>query len=612
MKCIIPIIDNGVTVRHECHASNQSVKLTKENIMIKNRDTWTMEITFPLSMSENMEVFGHINRIDVTRRKAQFKDCTLYAGNTRIITGTGTVTYVSDTEARLQILAGKEDYRYKEGFEQSYIDRLNYVMPAAYSYFPMSNNTQGYIRSEFESKYEELLPYCTFTTIYAGSIVCNWPWFYENGTRISLHNPSVQPNLWFVVRTCLESLGYELKLRWYEYDIPSGNAQLIQSRAYELFPNVYMCNVRKPTVKFAMALPHWTVERFLHEVEQLFNVTFVFSEDSHTAFMMDNASLSSEEVAVECVDEFSAEYDDEGIKLIGASNLAYNLSDAHPAGIDISEDILALFNAREFDSKQAAINDWTATQTDEETLMTTIWKFPEGYFYSDFVVGDNNEKTFFYKDAGQLQHLTRTQGNADDTVTLNIAPVAMGFVRFKAMKGLVGNLSTGWYENGINLPCMDEPVDEDDDSPAYYSVKMAIDDEAQKDDEVAERLEVFTLGDNVEYNFHDDTSDGWVCKLNIRFPQTFADSGWYDSLFPVNSLALDRDRVSNTIGSLHGTARSIEGQIRHTIRFLYHGMPDPKKVYIIRGKRFLCEKIEVEIKDDMIQDLKTGYFFEML
>ena len=600
MKCIIPITANGVTERHECHASNQSVKLTKENIMIKTRDTWTMEITFPLSMRENMEVFGHINRINVTRRKAQFKDCTLYAGNTRIITGTGTVTYVSDTEARLQILAGKEEYRFKDVNSQGYIDKLQYNVPKDYfGIFPGKPSSEAYTVSEFETMSEELLPYCCYTIIADGEYILNKPNFDNHGANVSRVKCAIQPNLWFVVRTCLQSLGYELKLSWMEYDVQTSTARLVQSEAYRLFPLIYICSTRLSKTDIARALPHWTIEKFLQEVESLFNVSFLLDSESHTAIVIDNGNYQAENVAVESFDDFTAEYDAEGIKLIGASSIAYNLGDMHENGTSIESNIMEEFEVLEFSSKEDAINSWNAMRSNTDSLLTTIWKFPEGYFYTATSYDENNGTTTYYrKDAGQLQALVREAGNDDNVVTLNIAPVALGY-RFFQVDG------RDYAQNGILIMESDSNSDTD-----IFTVEMAVEGETSPDEDVAERMEVFLLGPSKETLYWEN--ENGKRKINTRHPFTFIESGFYGSDEIDTSLALDRDWTTNTIGSLHGSARRIEGHIRHTMRFLYEGMPDPKKIYIIRGKRFLCEKIEVEIKDDKIQDLKTGYFFEML
>ena len=45
------------------------------------------------------------------------------------------------------------------------------------------------------------------------------------------------------------------------------------------------------------------------------------------------------------------------------------------------------------------------------------------------------------------------------------------------------------------------------------------------------------------------------------------------------------------------------------IKFKSSTIPDPSKIYIFHGKRFVCAKIEVEIKDDGIEPIMTGSFY---
>lgn len=45
------------------------------------------------------------------------------------------------------------------------------------------------------------------------------------------------------------------------------------------------------------------------------------------------------------------------------------------------------------------------------------------------------------------------------------------------------------------------------------------------------------------------------------------------------------------------------------VKFKSADIPDPSKIYIIRNKRFVCEKIEMEVKDETINPIYTGYFY---
>ena len=47
------------------------------------------------------------------------------------------------------------------------------------------------------------------------------------------------------------------------------------------------------------------------------------------------------------------------------------------------------------------------------------------------------------------------------------------------------------------------------------------------------------------------------------------------------------------------------------VKFKSDVIPDPSKIYIIRNKKFVCEKIELEIKNDDIEPIYTGYFYMM-
>lgn len=47
------------------------------------------------------------------------------------------------------------------------------------------------------------------------------------------------------------------------------------------------------------------------------------------------------------------------------------------------------------------------------------------------------------------------------------------------------------------------------------------------------------------------------------------------------------------------------------IKFRANGIPDPSNIYIFRNKKYICEKIETDIKDDSIDPVHVGYFYMM-
>ena len=71
-------------------------------------------------------VFGALNRLDTSKRNRVFDDCVLMADNVSVIRGVGTVTSVTRTELKLQILSGGSSLRYRSDLEHIYIDRISY------------------------------------------------------------------------------------------------------------------------------------------------------------------------------------------------------------------------------------------------------------------------------------------------------------------------------------------------------------------------------------------------------------------------------------------------------------------------------------------------------
>lgn len=54
----------------------------------------------------------------------------------------------------------------------------------------------------------------------------------------------------------------------------------------------------------------------------------------------------------------------------------------------------------------------------------------------------------------------------------------------------------------------------------------------------------------------------------------------------------------------------IDTKHRYCIRFLSNEIPDSGNIFLIRNRRFVCERIEVSISQGGMDRLMTGYFYE--
>lgn len=79
-----------------------------------------------------------------------------------------------------------------------------------------------------------------------------------------------------------------------------------------------------------------------------------------------------------------------------------------------------------------------------------------------------------------------------------------------------------------------------------------------------------------------------------------------------NNFSLSLNSVANgavSLAEFHSKAFKIDSRNCMEVKFKSDVIPDPSKIYIIRNKRFVCEKIEMEVKDDTIEPIYTGYFY---
>ena len=229
-----------------------------------------------------------------------------------------------------------------------------------------------------------------------------------------------------------------------------------------------------------------------------------------------------------------------------------------------------------------------------------------------------------WKLAGIWSPLIRDK-SSDDYVDLNISPAAQVVENINFKTGL---LEDKYYEERclLSIPNNKEPdskdCDIDEDGYSYTSVQDALDDESMldKSEDEQECMNIFfILPGRVQIGGIKTTSLSWV-DIKSRWPQFVTDyrinedyryCGIVDIYYDYYSLSLrKKSEIGSTcLGSLHDNGLELDKKNCMEIKFKSDDIPDPSKIYIIRNKRFVCEKIEMEVKDDAIEPVYTGYFY---
>lgn len=607
--------------------STSSIKVTYANQYVTDDGEYTYDITFPMDILANREIFKNVSRFEVAKNIAKYDDCKLYVDSRIIMSGIGTILSVNQNEVKLQIVGGKSRIKFKEKLTKHYIDELDLGIADKPGYTVDKGWSQGfkniqkindiYRLDDDKSKFLGVEGKWCFVPVRdeTNDMIANFVGVDKTKQFIGYNAPfimnlAVQPNLMHIFRKVVEYEGYTLKRN--DYDCKPWNLLYIAS-AYK-------------TRELRKALPHWSSYTFIEEFRKLFNATIVFDDILKTCSVINAAELTTaDSIKIEPLDEYTTDYDEDGsISTSSTANLEYNLGGS--ANRDSYEVISkkVFENFESFHSEEISLDHQFVTTTllwsEKKKRQTIIENFGDYYIY---VEDESGKKK--WKLAGIWSPLIRDK-SSEDYVDLNISPAAQVVEDINFKTALIGE--DKYYEKRclLSMPNDKEPdskeSDIDDDGFSYTSVQDAIDDEStlDKTEDDQECMNIFfILPGRVQIGGPNQTRLSWV-GMKSRWPQFLTDyrinedyrySGIADIFHDTYSLSLRKTREvgSTCLGSFHNNGLRIDNKNSMEVKFKSDEIPDPSQIYIIRNKRFVCAKIEMEVKDDAIEPIYTGYFY---
>lgn len=608
-------------------AASQSIKLTYANQYVTDDGEYSYDINFPMSIMDNRRVFHNVSRFDVSKVTQKFNDCKLYVSGRLILSGVGTIISVTEAEIKLQIVGGKSRIKFNDKLTKHYIDEIpfgtadkpGYTVDKGFSQKFKDKISEIYRLNEDKSEFLGAEGRWCFMPVRdeTNDLIANFVGVDRTEQFIGYNAPfimnlAVQPNLMYIFRKVVEYEGYSLKRN--DFDCKPWNLLYIAS-AYK-------------TRELCKALPHWSSYTFIEEFRKLFNATIVFDDIKKTCSVINASELTTaDSVEIEPLDEYTTDYDEDGsLSTSSTANLEYNLGDS--ANRDnyevISKKVFESFeivHSTEVMGLDRQFASTTMLWSEKKKRQTIIENFGDYYIY---VEDENGKKS--WKLAGIWSPLIRDK-SSEDYVDLNISPAA------QVVKDI--NFKTGFFEDKyyekrclLSIPNNKEPdskdCDIDEDGYSYTSVQDALDDESMLDtsEDEQECMNIFfILPGRVQIGGIKTTSLSWVGNKS-RWPQFVTDyrinddyrySGIVDIFYDFYSLSLRKKREIGTtcLGSLHDNGLKIDNKNCLQVKFKSEVIPDPSNTYIIHNKKYVCEKIELEVKDEQIEPIFVGYFYMM-
>lgn len=608
-------------------AASQSIKLTYANQYVTDDGEYSYDINFPMSIMDNRRVFHNVSRFDVSKVTQKYNDCKLYVSGRLILSGVGTVISVTEAEIKLQIVGGKSRIKFNDKLTKHYIDEIpfgtadkpGYTVDKGFSQKFKDKISEIYRLNEDKSEFLGAEGRWCFMPVRdeTNDLIANFVGVDRTKQFIGYNAPfimnlAVQPNLMYIFRKVVEYEGYSLKRN--DFDCKPWNLLYIAS-AYK-------------TRELCKALPHWSSYTFIEEFRKLFNATIVFDDIKKTCSVINASELTTaDSVEIEPLDEYTTDYDEDGsLSTSSTANLEYNLGDS--ANRDNYEviskkvfDSFEIVHSEELMGSDRQFASTTLLWSEKKKRQTIIENFGDYYIYVEDEDGNKN-----WKLAGIWSPLIR-DSSSDDYVNLNISPAAqvVGNINFRS-----GLLEDNYYEKRclLSIPNDKEPdskeCDIDEDGYSYTSVQDALDDESMLDtsEDEQECMNIFfILPGRVQTGDGTNTKLSWVGEKS-RWPQFMTDyrinrgyrySGisFIDDAYYSLALCMKSEIGTTCLGSLHDNGLKIDNKNCLQIKFKSEVIPDPSNTYIIHNKKYACEKIELEVKDDQIEPIFVGYFYMM-
>ncbi|MGN0050209.1 MAG: hypothetical protein ACI37N_03355 [Prevotella sp.] len=630
--------------------TSAKVKITYENQYIKDSGSYTYEIQFPMAIAANRIFFRFAGRLDVGKRLPEYEDCKLYVDNRLLISGKGVVASITDTIVKLQIIGGASRIKYNSKFALHFIDEVDFpdfsVKTEAVKCRLLGKNWMlgGFYDIDLSTSnmvgQEGVYTLCpiydeTNDTFSNGILVGIWADMGRDYPDAKMYNLAIQPNLFFVLRRLLEFEGYTLTRN--DFDKEPWN-------------RLYIANVRR-TMKMNLALPHWTVYTFIDELRKLFNATFIFNDAKKTCQLVATGELDTADIAeYDCIDEFTSERNEDGIKYIATSNVEFSMADsAARSYLEIlPHKALKEFAVVDCQNREECITKGKAMA--EKQRRTTIFRYPQGYivFVVDYETEDSENMIEMAKEVGMFSPIIRNE-NSEESVKLKIVPVAMTTMKRWKSDDNEYLLDMDWQGDiTVLVPSAQSSKEESmdslvkknrwyyfagisegdtsgsDDEDIYLTVQDALEDASVLDTKVEDddsRIELF-FQSPYTYNYKNKQpelvmgaqSASGATNVAYRYPLAFTDYRMfpqYTTEFETATLTLQNLPHLESLGK-YASKILVDQYHQVTIKFISNDIPDPSCIFSFRGKRYICEKIEMEASNTGVDRLKTGYFYEII
>ena len=590
-----------------------SFEYVAENRLFSGSDGYTLTITFPLNdCPQNIAIFGHINRADVATQKIIF-DCEIRDKGFYKF-GSITITEISESEVKTQFLEGRSEQNFDDTFDDIYINELDLGSASGANDSTPSN---AWNPSLNQMKCVAL----PWVNDYSGNIQNLADYIVDDATQKKGHyqwnsecrGRSWQPYLLYITKKMCEVVGYSFDFSNWEDK--------------EEYKYLLICNTLPyawDTGGFARALPHWSVAEYFEKLELFLGGEFTIDHRARSvnfAFTSDTlASLPAVQLS-NVVDEHTAEVtvEDDKCEYQEAKNLVYKECDHEMWKFYSCDWFVKAWQHNVV--RYASMSELLAANRSFRT-----WNGSNSR-------GSNMNKLLYAEDLDAyfiIRSLSKTLVEKRDGWMPNRYSYTMELRPINLFGGRIVNDSEDADEIEIEfVPAwVDETEDKygrllflsfsgyDETDSTSTSIRV---DPAERKKEIDATLyqplplQSLTAGEQTKKaEYYDRIYVGWwdgALSSDGKLPHPFVEDveitdDWTNFRNVHFSL-----RINNQMLNRRRVVHAINPKVKKTFKFIADTIPNPRAVFFIKGKKYLCEKITATFTEQGMSQLLKGVFY---
>ncbi len=660
----------------------QTIKFIRENTFFTKSGTYTFDIILPALCPENIAIFGHIYRKDQRKMAKMTFDACLQIDNKVILKGTATITTITDTTIKVQLMGGNSELNFYTKNENRYIDELNlgtwYDVEGIVSSDLTMRSMAEYIKTIFQNDISSMGVDKAFKNLCkrlwnenTAQEPVNWvalPCVNENyditcnnfGIRTYVANNenryytsvndvdtvymSAQPYLVPMIERIFDNLGYPIEVN------------CLRDNDFFMHLVIVTANNRS---SIARALPHWTVTQFVDEIENLFAVVVYIDEQTKKTYIKPRSIYFKDgiEYIHDIFDEYSVSMETDNTNDITNANVGYSEVSEYDR---IDDDIRKIakvdtsFDTEDFtNGLQNLVNHLYAVRAaDTSEDFSSLFKYKGSIFkicnrsiiieLYDHVDEQgrtyyNHAKTIFIDEFANRMNNPESR---DLDIELKICPsktTSDATVDFYDESGVITGSNTCFH---LLKADNTDPAGIDAETNTY--IAGLISGESEMVDTKEDIMSICLYdGGFVKRDFTGDSTQEYFRSFltQVAHPngvQCFYPAGYLMHQWQADtytgggviqkyakeSLSLNIDSFRQSIGGKQYNYRTfyseayknlerIDTQVKYCIKFVTERLLPVNTTFIIRNRKFICEKLEYSISAKGFDKLVTGYFYEL-